>query len=202
MRHIRSKHSFIQPYPPSTSVQPPPSPNTTPPQVMVPPPPPPPPHTPPPPLLRPHIPPPPPLHTPPLLPMKVVLQRPFTMIWCGPTSSGKSCWMNNVLERARLMIKPPHQCIIWCYKRWQPLFHEMQRNIRNIVFVQGIPEQLNDETFIDSRYPSLIVIDDLISDATNSKDVCELFVEGSHHRNISLACIMQNAFLEERRTEP
>jgi hypothetical protein len=68
--------------------------------------------------------------------------------------------------------------------------HEMQRNIRNIVFVQGIPEQLNDETFIDSRYPSLIVIDDLMRDVTNSKDVCELFVEGSHHRNISVACIM------------
>jgi len=53
---------------------------------------------------------------------------------------------------------------------------------------------LNDESFIDTRYPSLIVIDDLMRDATNSKDVCELFVEGSHHRNISVTCIMQNAF--------
>ncbi|CAG2258132.1 unnamed protein product [Mytilus edulis] len=31
-------------------------------------------------------------------------------------------------------------------------------------------------------------------DVTNSKDVCELFVEGSHHRNLSVACILQNAF--------
>jgi hypothetical protein len=50
------------------------------------------------------------------------------------------------------------------------------RNVRNIVFAQGIPEQLNDESFIDPRYPSLIVIDDLMRDATNSKDVCELLV--------------------------
>ena len=127
MRHIRSKHSFIQPYPPNTSVQPLPSPNTTPPQFTMPPPPP---HTPPPPQLPSYIPPPPPppppLHTPPPLPlhmpppplpMKVVLQHPFTMILCGPiaTFSGKSCWMNNLLERARLMIKPPPQRIIWCY---------------------------------------------------------------------------------------
>ena len=62
------------------------------------------------------------------------------------------------------------------------------------MFVQGILEQLNDETFIDSKYPSLMVIDDLMKDATNSKDVCELFVEGSHHINISVACIMLNAF--------
>jgi hypothetical protein len=31
-------------------------------------------------------------------------------------------------------------------------------------------------------------------DATNSKDVCDFFVEGSHHRNLSIVCIMQNAF--------
>jgi hypothetical protein len=31
-------------------------------------------------------------------------------------------------------------------------------------------------------------------DATNSKDVCELFVEDSHHKNISVACILQNGF--------
>jgi hypothetical protein len=69
------------------------------------------------------------------------------------------------------------------------LFSEMQSMIKNILFLQGLLENLNDDSFIDTRYPSLIVIDDLTRDATNSKDVCELFVEGSHHRNISVACI-------------
>jgi hypothetical protein len=36
---------------------------------------------------------------------------------------------------------------------------------------------MNDDSFIDTRYPSVIVIDDLMRDATNSKDVCELFVD-------------------------
>jgi hypothetical protein len=60
--------------------------------------------------------------------------------------------------------------------------------------MQGLPDNLNDESFIDSRYPSLIVIHDLMRDATNRKDVCELFGEGSHYRNISVACILQNGF--------
>ena len=60
--------------------------------------------------------------------------------------------------------------------------------------MQCMPANLNDDSFIDTGYPSLIVIDDLMRDATNSKDVCELFVEGSHHRNISVACILQNGF--------
>jgi hypothetical protein len=112
----------------------------------------------------------------------------------GPTFSEKSCWMNRLLIRAKTMINPPPERIIWCYKRWQPLFSEMQSTIKNIIFMQGLPENLNDDSFIDTRYPSLIVIDDLMRDATNSKDVCELFVEGSHHRNISVACILQNGF--------
>ena len=67
--------------------------------------------------------------------------------------------------------------------------------------MQGLPENLNYDSFIDTRYPSLI-IDDLMRDATNSKDVCELFVEGSHHINISVACILQKSFSErnENRT--
>jgi hypothetical protein len=67
------------------------------------------------------------------------------------------------------------------------MFSEMQRTITNIIFLQGLPENLNDESFKYTIHPSLIVIDDLIRDTTNSKDVCELFVEGSHHRNISVA---------------
>ena len=70
----------------------------------------------------------------------------------------------------------------------------MQSTIKNILFLQGLPENLNDDSFIETIYPSLIVIDDLMKDTTNSKDVCELFVEWSHHRNISVACILQNGF--------
>lgn len=60
--------------------------------------------------------------------------------------------------------------------------------------MEGLPEILNDDSFIETIYPSLIVIDDLMRDSTNSKDVCVLFVEESHHRNISVACILQNGF--------
>jgi hypothetical protein len=33
--------------------------------------------------------------------------------------------MNKLLSRAKTMINPPPERIIWCYKRWQPLFSEM-----------------------------------------------------------------------------
>ena len=65
---------------------------------------------------------------------------------------------------------------------------------KHYIYMQGFHENLNDHSFIETRYPSLIVIDDLMRDATNSKDVCELCVEDSHHSNISIACILQNGF--------
>ena len=41
--------------------------------------------------------------------------------------------------------------------------------------------------------PCLIILDDLLNDAY-SQVVCELFTEGSHHRNISFILITQNLF--------
>jgi len=41
--------------------------------------------------------------------------------------------------------------------------------------------------------PCLIILDDLLNDAI-SKEVCELFTKGSHHRNISVILITQNLF--------
>jgi hypothetical protein len=40
----------------------------------------------------------------------------------------------------------------------------LQQTIKNILFVHGIPEDWNDDSFIDARYPNLIVIDDIMRD--------------------------------------
>ena len=65
-------------------------------------------------------------------PQRVALQHPFTILLCGPTSGGKSCWINKLLTHAKTMINPPPERIIWCYKRWQPLFSEIQQTIKNM----------------------------------------------------------------------
>ena len=157
LRHKRNKHGVKQSkrshaYPPSSQAYPPPSPpSPTPPLSPSPPPPPP---------QQSSLPPP---------SKSFILQHPFTMMLAGPTGSGKTYWMKQLLERARIMIKPRPERIIWCYKRWQPMFDEMKQTIKNIFFVQGIPEDMNSDSFIDTRYPSMIILDDLMRDATSSK---------------------------------
>ncbi len=74
------------------------------------------------------------------------------------------------------------------------MYAEMAKTIPNLSFIEGVPPNLHDETFIDSRFPHLIVFDDLMKDATKSQEVCELYTEGAHHRNLSVISLMQNLF--------
>ena len=80
------------------------------------------------------------------------------------------------------------------YKRWQPLYDDIKGHVPNIEFVQGLLDDLNKDTFLDVSRRTLVVIDDMMRDAADNNDVCEIFVEGAHHRNLSVALIMQNLF--------
>ena len=98
------------------------------------------------------------------------------------------------------MISPPPARIIWLYKRWQPLYTELQKTVPAIEFVEGIPPNVKESTFLDTRFPTLIIIDDLMKNATSDEDICDLFTEGAHHRNLSVICLLQNIFYKAKGT--
>ena len=60
--------------------------------------------------------------------------------------------------------------------------------------MEGIPPKVKENTFLDTRFPTLIVIDDLMKNATSDEDICDLFTDGAHHRNLSIICLLQNIF--------
>ena len=64
--------------------------------------------------------------------------------------------------------------------------------MENIDFVQGLDVSKIDQ--LNSSRNNLLIIDDLINDATNSSVISDLFTKGSHHRNISVILTVQNFF--------
>lgn len=134
-----------------------------------------------------------PAAAPPGPPPIIFLQHPFSMLLCGPSGSGKSFWVYQLLKR-KDMINPPPKRIIWSYKRFQPLYKDIKREVPNIEFMEGLPPNLECDSFCDTQYPTLFIVDDLMSDATTSNNICDIFVEGSHHRNISIICLLQNMY--------
>ena len=59
----------------------------------------------------------------------------------------------------------------------------------NIQFVEGISTWGD-----DTSYGSLYIFDDLMKDATKNDEICELYTEGSHHKNMSVICLLQNLY--------
>ena len=131
---------------------------------------------------------------------RFIFKHPFTAILAGPTMCGKSTWVKQLLENAMTMISPPPVRIIWLYKRWQPLYTELQQTVPTIEFIDGIPPNVKEETFLDTRFPTLIIIDDLMKTATTDEGICDFFIEGAHHRNASVICLLQNLFYKAKGT--
>ena len=122
------------------------------------------------------------------------LVTPFTMLCAGATSSGKTFFIKNFLYNLQTVVDNIPKRILYCYGVYQPLFHEMEKNILNITFMHGLP--LKDKLKEHSRdyENTLIILDDLMQEVYNSKDMLQLFTQFSHHNNISVIFTSQNIY--------
>ena len=116
--------------------------------------------------------------------------HPSTMIVSGPTGSGKSKFVSRLLLEQ--MVEPAPERIVWVYAEWQPLYDALQMRLPHIEFINGLPQNLYQS--ISPRTRNLVVLDDQMSEAGDSKELSQLFTKGSHHRNLSLIYIAQNMF--------
>ena len=124
--------------------------------------------------------------------MDVRLQHPYTCLVAGPTSCGKTQFVKKIIEEGEHVVNGSAEKIIWLYGEYQPAYMELSSKFLHILFIEGIPENLNE--YIDPKFRNLIVIDDLMSETGNDKKVTNLFTKGSHHRNLSVILLLQNLF--------
>lgn len=66
--------------------------------------------------------------------------------------------------------------IIWCYsEKTAERFNELEKNIQ---YQEGLPEN-----FVNAQGKARVLILDDLLNQEYSEAVCDLFTEGSHHRN-------------------
>ena len=114
------------------------------------------------------------------------------MVVSGSRGSGKSVWTEKLLLSS--LIQPSPERIIWCFGQWQPLYDNIRKRIPRIEFVNGIPDHLNDQHYIDVSKRNVLVFDDLMTEAKCDQRIADLFTKGSHHRNISVVYLTQIFF--------
>ena len=114
------------------------------------------------------------------------LFHPFTMVITGPTGSGKTRFMWNLLRQRNDIISPAPKNISYFYGEYQKEF----KDLGSVKFYEGLDE-INAVEYGD---PHLIIIDDLMNESSKSETISDLFTKGSHHRNLSVILLVQNFF--------
>ena len=118
-----------------------------------------------------------------------------SMCIAGCTGSGKTHWVLRLLKHLPGMYQDsPPQSVMYCYGVYQPLFDDMEKEVPNLTFHQGLPTRENIEDFTQDGQHHLLILDDLMSEVAASKTVQDLFCQFCHHRNVSVIYITQNIF--------
>lgn len=113
------------------------------------------------------------------------------MVVSGPSMAGKTLFVRRLLTQRAVRISKPITRVIYCYSIAQPWFSlykdiNFQRGFDDAILSGGSTLDLNDQT--------LIVLDDLMEQATRSPTIVSLFTEGVHHLSISIILITQIFF--------
>ena len=116
--------------------------------------------------------------------------HPTTILISGPTRSGKTSFVVKCIKHH--VFHPMPQRIIWFYKEWQENYEQIRQSYPALEFVHGTDFQILNG--IQQNEINLVIIDDLMSEAAQSKKISNIFTQESHHRNLSLILIVQNFF--------
>lgn len=122
------------------------------------------------------------------------LQTPFTCIVGGSPMSGKTTFVQQLLQSRHNLIDHEFDYLVWFYGQTTSLIQALQSQSLGIPtkVVHQLPSDFNE--FINPEKRGLIVIDDLMQSAGESKAVTDLFCNKVQHSNVSVILLMQNLF--------
>lgn len=125
--------------------------------------------------------------------------HPFSCIISGPSNSGKSFFIKQMLEHGTSVMSQMPQNIVWFYSCWQPLYKELLNKFPYIKFMEGLPSSFEDDDLFPPNQTNLAVVDDLMASAGDSDQIEKAFTQYVHHRNLSIILILQNLFFQGKK---
>ena len=119
-----------------------------------------------------------------------MIRQPSSVIIAGPSGSGKSVLTEQLLNEKTICQHPPKK-MVYCYDRWQPRFDPMKKHM---LFYKGIPDASLLTKWFGRTKGGVLILDDLMAEGGQDKQVLDLFTKDSHHRNITVLYLTQDLF--------
>ena len=110
-----------------------------------------------------------------------------TLCAVGPSHSGKSTFVQELLDRRHEVFRTVPKRVVWCYGVYQHAFHSALQ-AKGYVLHQGILPQE------EVQPHDVVVLDDLLHESSTSRDVSAMFTRVAHHKPAFIIFITQNLF--------
>ena len=108
----------------------------------------------------------------------VRLKSPFTAVVAGPTGSGKTQMVLDLVSKSAYVSIPPPLEIIYCYGEWQSAFENAPKGI---IFHQGLIDIKHDiPSDGNNRW---LILDDLMEEVSGKTETNDLFTKMSGKKN-------------------
>jgi hypothetical protein len=117
-------------------------------------------------------------------------KHPFNALISGPSQSGKTTVLRDVLENHDQTINDLNKNVInvvWCYGKWQKYYDKPIKGV-SFKYIEGLPNEDDVKDF------DIIVLDDLMHKIDKSPFVQLLFTAGTHHDRQSVIVLTQNFY--------
>ena len=121
------------------------------------------------------------------------IRTPSKMMVVGQSNCGKTYFLRNLLK-----IRPfEHNFfkIYFYYMEDQEIYKTIQNENPEIEFIHGFPEKFPSH---EGKH-TLVILDDMITELGDGKQIVELFLMGSHHKLVTCIMVSQSLYFNHKK---
>lgn len=132
----------------------------------------------------------------------VKLYAPTTVAIYGPTQSGKTHFVINLMKYANSMFSERVEEIYYCYEAYQASYNEIKHveGVDKVVMYHGMPSVNQCKKWAYMKSHIIVVFDDLMTELSKDREMIKFVTVYSHHMKITMVVLLHNIFPPGLRT--